>query len=360
MDEFESADNLTPDQIIAELDKKLKGWNTMPVNIAVVGNSGVGKSSFVNAFLGLKPNDTRAAKVDVVECTKRKYPYPHPNNDKLIIWDVPGIGSQDFPAETYFEDIEMKKYDFFIIMSSQRFTENDVKLAKMIKKMEKDFFFVRAQVDLDMLRQGYGEQCSEDVKQSVLRSLREDIDSRLKSLGMNDQKFFLVNNKNVETYEFGDLFDAMQSGLDEMKKTAVAFSCTHLTSKSLIEKRVQYLNDRIPLIATKYGLVLLKSSRKKVIDDEVCMYRRQLGLDIRQKYMITAGKEVNLVRRTVRHISGTVQVQSIAFIYKLCAPLKSTEKYEEAKDRLEKELNRVRYEAMENTRKLYTLAAAKS
>ncbi|XP_052786163.1 interferon-inducible GTPase 1-like [Mya arenaria] len=361
MDEFGSADNLTPDQIIAELDKKLKEWNTVPVNIAVVGNTGVGKSTFVNAFLGLKRKDPRAAKVGVVECTKEISKYPHPNNDKLIFWDVPGIGSQAFPAETYREKVNMIEYDFFVVMSSQRFTENDVKLSNMIKEMGKNFFFVRSQVDVDIYKQAKeNDQSPEDVEESVMRTLREDIESRLKKLGMNDQKHFLVDNYSVDKYDFGDLFDATQSRLDEMQKTAVAFSCTHLTSKSLIEKRVKILKERIPLIATKCGLVLLDSSRNEVVYDEVCMYRTQLGLDIKQKYMLASGKENTLVKRIVRQIGGTVQAQSIAFIYKLCARFKSNVKYEQAKCRLEKELKSAHDEATENTRKLYTLVAGKT
>ena len=38
-------------------------WKTIPLNIAVIGNSGVGKSSFINAIRGLTADDEGAAEV---------------------------------------------------------------------------------------------------------------------------------------------------------------------------------------------------------------------------------------------------------------------------------------------------------
>ncbi|XP_052787629.1 interferon-inducible GTPase 1-like [Mya arenaria] len=358
--DFKGSDNLTPGEIIIELDKKLNDWKNVPVNIAVVGITGTGKSAFVNAFLGLKHNDRRAANVGVVETTKYISRYPHPNTDKLIFWDVPGIGSEDFPAATYREKVKMKSYDFFVLMTARRFMENDVKLAQMIEAMGKKFFFVRSQVDVDIESEAKRTHLrTEDVEEKVLSKIREDSISRLKSLGMNDQTTFLIDNYSIDKYDYGELIEATQSGLDQMQQSAVAFSCTHLTSTYLIEKRAQDLYWRIPIVATKCGLVLLDSSRVEVMNDEIRLYRKQLGIDIEQKYLYEPGKIVTWLKGVVGHFSSKLQGQSIATIYTVFARFRNNKTYEQTKERLEKELNGLYNQAIENTRNMYTLTAAK-
>jgi len=39
------------------MEEKRDGWKSIPLNVAVTGNSGVGKSSFINAIRGLTADD---------------------------------------------------------------------------------------------------------------------------------------------------------------------------------------------------------------------------------------------------------------------------------------------------------------
>jgi len=98
---------------------------TIPLNIAVIGNSGVDKSSFINTIRGLTADDEGAAEVDAVECTSEIESYPHPNNELLKLWDLPGVGTDTFPKHTYLEAIHVDCYEFFLLISATRFTEND-------------------------------------------------------------------------------------------------------------------------------------------------------------------------------------------------------------------------------------------
>lgn len=133
----------------ARIQSKLKQRNT-PLNVAITGESGSGKSTFINAFRGIGDEDQGAAPTGVVETTSQVTPYPHPKYPSVILWDLPGIGTTRFPADEYLKLVGFERFDFFIIISDSRFRENDVKLAQEIQRMKKKFYFVRSKIDDDI------------------------------------------------------------------------------------------------------------------------------------------------------------------------------------------------------------------
>jgi predicted GTPase len=69
---------------------QLNQWKNCTLNIAVTGNSGVGKSTLINTIRSLRAYDHGAAAVNVIECTTEPTPYIHPENENLKLWDLPG------------------------------------------------------------------------------------------------------------------------------------------------------------------------------------------------------------------------------------------------------------------------------
>ena len=151
LEDIENALEMSDTVSAASITKSyLEDINKIPLNIAVTGESGSGKSTFLNAFMGIANTDERAAPTGVVETTMKPVPYPHPICPNVTIWDLPGIGTTKFPADQYLEYIEFEKFDFFIIVSAGRLSENDAKLAQEIKKMGKKFYFVHSKIDRNL------------------------------------------------------------------------------------------------------------------------------------------------------------------------------------------------------------------
>ncbi|XP_057210721.1 interferon-inducible GTPase 5-like [Triplophysa rosa] len=112
----------------------LKQQDLVELNVGVTGESGSGKSTFVNAFRGLGDEEEGSASTGVVETTMIPDVYIHPNYKNVKVWDLPGIGTPNFKANEYLQQVQFERYDFFII-ASDRFKECHTHLATEIMRM---------------------------------------------------------------------------------------------------------------------------------------------------------------------------------------------------------------------------------
>ncbi|XP_006811083.2 interferon-inducible GTPase 1-like, partial [Neolamprologus brichardi] len=151
--------------------KEPLGMDNITLNIAITGDTGSGKSTFVNAFRELSDGDEGAAPTGVKETTSEVTEYTHPNYPNVKFWDLPGVGTRNFPSDTYLERVGFEKFDFFIIVSAVRFRENDVKLAQEIQRMKKKFYFVRSKIDNNIRSEKRKRNFSEE---KTLTKIRDD------------------------------------------------------------------------------------------------------------------------------------------------------------------------------------------
>jgi predicted GTPase len=69
---------------------RLRRWEQCALNIAVTGQSGAGKSSFINAIRGVTRTSPDFAPTDYIECICSPKAYYHPIHRNLAFWDLPG------------------------------------------------------------------------------------------------------------------------------------------------------------------------------------------------------------------------------------------------------------------------------
>ncbi|KAH3888985.1 hypothetical protein DPMN_013031 [Dreissena polymorpha] len=70
-------------------------------NITITGELGCGKSSLIYTLRNMKAGDVGAAKIACTETTKEPTPFPYRENENVKIWDLAGVGTPNFPKETY-------------------------------------------------------------------------------------------------------------------------------------------------------------------------------------------------------------------------------------------------------------------
>ncbi|KAH0512894.1 Interferon-inducible GTPase 1 [Microtus ochrogaster] len=188
----------------------LKNIDNVPINVAVTGEFGVGKSSLINALMGVGPEDEGAAQVGVVATTMMRTPYKHPKIQTLTLWDLPGIGTVNFPPKDYLEKVKFQEYDFFIIVSATRFTKLELDLAKAIKFMKKNYYFVRTKVDLDLDNEKKNKTQTFE-REKTLQQIRSMYVNTFSQINMDDPQIFLISNSNLSDYDFPVLMDTLKA-----------------------------------------------------------------------------------------------------------------------------------------------------
>ncbi|WAR29878.1 IIGP1-like protein, partial [Mya arenaria] len=205
--------------------------------------SGSGKSSLINAILNLTADDEGSASVGVTETTDIIVDYMNPKHPNLIFWDFPGVGTIKYAKTDYFDKLEsvskkkLSDFDFFLIISNNRFTENDLWFAKEIQKQKQHFFFCRTHTD---------------------------------------------DNK---TYDFEHLMAKLIDDAPNFKTETLILSLSSVYDK-IIDEKVKILKERIHRVALRacVGNIIPipgagVSAEAAVIFKEANFYREQLGID---------------------------------------------------------------------------------
>jgi len=182
------------------------------MNLAVVGNSGVGKSLLINRLRRLRPQAEGWAAVGVNETTREPSMYPYPNQPKVRLWDLPGAGTSAVPAETYLQDMGLRYFDRVVVVSAGRFTEMEVALRAELERHSVPYYMVRTKVDQDIAN---NKEDNFVEKQETLKQIREDLE---KKHNVDTNSLYLVSSRDPDDYDFprllADLFPGLKRQMD--------------------------------------------------------------------------------------------------------------------------------------------------
>ncbi|XP_052474435.1 uncharacterized protein LOC128030669 isoform X3 [Carassius gibelio] len=203
----------SPEKIPHQLMSLLEVFDCFKIDIAVTGESGAGKSSLINAFLGLNPDDAGAAPTGAVETTKEATMYLHPNLPHVRLWDLPGMGTPSFGSKSYVKTMNFELYDMFMVVISERVRENNMLLVDEIEQQKKPYYLIRTKIDNEIRSQRRKNKFSE---MHVLDQMRRDCKKYLKEKKL-DPHVFLVSAIDTQNYELQKLTDTLKDEVSQLK-----------------------------------------------------------------------------------------------------------------------------------------------
>jgi predicted GTPase len=177
-----------------------------PYHIAILGRSGVGKSSLCNSILNLSSEHTDSAAVGVIETTL--IPTRYKLFENVFIWDVPGVSTPTISKDDYCKLIDINRYDMFLILSRGRFTEIDLWLSDIVRdRFSKTLFFIRTGID-EELRNHRRDYPTDFNLIDVLDLIRNNCVKNLETnFFKTNPPLYLINTKDKTKYDFPKLID---------------------------------------------------------------------------------------------------------------------------------------------------------
>lgn len=218
-------------QLIEEARKRQKEFDEASVKCGIIGLSGSGKSSLINAIAGQK-----IAPVGSIETTMEAQSFFHSSIEYV---DLPGCGTEKWPQNTYIKDLELEKYDCFIIVTSNRLYEADKFLySELANARKKPCFIVRNKIDIAIQDELHDNGLSEE---ETINKVKTDLTQGI-SLSENS-RIYLTSARHPTKWDFPQLLDDIsksQSGVKQQKFIAgmAAWSKEALTKKRKVAESI--------------------------------------------------------------------------------------------------------------------------
>jgi len=227
------------EDVLKNIKAQVDSWENTEVKIAVTGQSGSGKSSLINAIAGSK-----IAPVGFVETTMEPKEYKTDNG--IILVDLPGCGTANFPFESYVDDMKLSEFDAIVLVTANRFYEADIKLFNYVTNdLKKPIFLVRTKMD-DAVRDGAEDNdlSKDEVIEMVLRDM-------IHNTNVSDiSKIYLVSSKpkQIPHFHTARLIKDISENLPNIKKGKFISESAAYSEEAIKAKR-----ETITEVAKRYA-----------------------------------------------------------------------------------------------------------
>ncbi|GAB1296108.1 Immunity-related GTPase family M member 2 [Apodemus speciosus] len=207
------------------------------MKIAVTGDSGNGMSSFINALRLIGHEEEDSAPTGVVRTTQKPACYSSSHFPYVELWDLPGLGATAQSVESYLDEMQISTYDLIIIVASEQFSANHVKLAKAAQRMRKRFYVVWTKLDRDLSTSTFPEA-------QLLQNIQRNIQENLWKEEVKKPHIFLVSIVKPESHDFPKLRETLQKDLYDIKTCGLLATLYQVCEKT-INERVESIKKSI-------------------------------------------------------------------------------------------------------------------
>ncbi|XP_052096571.1 T-cell-specific guanine nucleotide triphosphate-binding protein 2-like [Mytilus californianus] len=204
-------------------------WKKEEAAFAITGRSATGKSTFINKMHDVKPGDIGFAKSGSGNTTKKPTAYKNPQNQRIVFYDLPGVGTMEFQKATYAEEIKLKLYDYFFIFFDKVISEDDYFLVCKLVELKKSFCLVRSKIDDDLRNAKDDGKREEEVIPAIRQQIKEQMscDEQLKK----SDAIFLISSKRKDIGDWTKLLGHIEYCLVSPKFKTFMYSLPRLLEK---------------------------------------------------------------------------------------------------------------------------------
>lgn len=256
------------------INDKRESWKNVPIRIAFIGKAKVGKSTLINTLRGLakkisnndQANDKEIALTDVVQCTRVVKGFVFNGNKKILLCDLPGVGTPECKQDNYLKLVDFSSYDYFVLLTNDGFFETDNWLLNQIIISKKPFAFVYSKIDATieghlMQFDDYQDLDREEI--NFQRTLKMDLirttcKNNIENLIGNEKSYnlFLISCLKSKTnlYDYKDFNYSLFTHLPKLKRKIMSLAIKPLSDKMILEKSSTLLH-RIEKWKGKYKVI---------------------------------------------------------------------------------------------------------
>lgn len=211
-------------EFIENLRKDYEARQNAIIDIAISGQSGSGKSSLINAIVGRK-----VAEVGITETTTQIKSY---KSGGINFFDLPGCGTEQFPVNVYIDNCKLNSFDAVIIVTANRFYENDIWLIKEMVRIGRPVYVVRTKMD-DTIRDGKYDEGLNEVE--VFEKVKDDIRKNVGNVKING--IYLISSREPLKMDLSNLLIDIKNNLVSIKRQRFISDVSPLNSQILLAKR---------------------------------------------------------------------------------------------------------------------------
>ena len=212
---------------LAQFAKKKAEYEATQIKCGIVGRSGVGKSSLMNAIVDKKLAPVGSSKETTLEAQE----YIHRG---LMLVDLPGCGTKTYPTTTYVEQLSLKSYDFFIFATDARFFEDEATVYDTLTtQLKKPCFLTRNKFDLTL------SNAKEDDSPLTEAELKQEIedDIRKNLAPQTVERIYMVSSRKPTMYDLPVLLDDITKAFSGMKRMRLENDLAALSREALEQKK---------------------------------------------------------------------------------------------------------------------------